>query len=64
MAHRIMVLEAGELVDFRSLPELLDPDTGCALFREMWIKQTGTSQISDPQRDEFSMGAPPVEQAF
>lgn len=41
MADRIMVLDRGQLIDFRPLDELLDPHDGCELFRSMWLRQTG-----------------------
>jgi len=41
LTDRIMVLDEGRLIDFRPLPDLLDPDTGCDLFRDMWLRQVG-----------------------
>ena len=44
VADRIMVLDRGRLIDFRPLDDLLDSETGCDLFRQMWLRQTGGAE--------------------
>ncbi|MDX5401401.1 MAG: peptidase domain-containing ABC transporter, partial [Rhodobacterales bacterium] len=41
ITDRIMVMDEGRLIDFRPLHDLLDPDTGCTIFRDMWQRQVG-----------------------
>jgi HlyB family type I secretion system ABC transporter len=59
LADRIMVLEGGNLIDFRPLDELLDLETGCPLFRGMWIKQTGSAVTQKESVAEREYGISP-----
>lgn len=45
-ANRIMVIDNGELIDFGTMEELLEPNNGNALFKAMWEQQNGTARKS------------------